>query len=339
MRKIITAGVAALFLCLLSLPSFAVTLDKESACLGMGGSWTQITQPPRVGHCDLKWSYTVPAGDILELVSAVSLNIENYATLRVNGRLAVSNGALLEFRHAYLENYNEVQISSGAKVKLWAGAIRNYGEYVNDGLLGNGWQPGLERGVFNSGLFSNTNDGHVDNNGVFVNQYDGRFVSFAGAQFVNYYGASFTANNDLHEGYFENDKHADIFVRGPLRLEAGGLVTNRGRVSLYAGQITIDAGGQFYNEAGGRFFVDTMRNVTINGEFTSDNARIDNYGLISLGQAQSLLRTIDGGIYNAPSGVIDANKGKFSLSCTIFTNKGAVYGAYFDNCTSKYPTK
>lgn len=332
MRKSFATGFAALLLCLLSIPSFAVTLDKESVCLRIGGSWTQITQPPRVGHCDLKWSYTVPSGDILELVSAVSLNIENYATLRVNGRLAVSNGALLEFRYAYLENYNEVQVSNGARVNLWAGAIRNHGQYANDGVLGNGAQFSAERGVLNTGLFSNLNDGRVVNNGTFLNQSEGRFVSYAGSQFHNRYDASYTAINDLHEGYFENDDKADFIVRGPLRIEADGLVSNRGYVSLFAGQITIDAGGQFSNEPGARFHVDTLRSVTINGEFTSDNARIDNYGLITLGQPHSVLRTIDGRIYNASSATIDATTGKFSLSCTHFTKKGAVYGFYLDNC-------
>lgn len=339
MRKNTTVGLSSLFLCLLSTPTFALTLDTEAACDSIGGSWTQVTQPPRVGHCDLKRSYTVQSGDILELVSAVSLNIENYATLRINGRLAASHRALLELRHAYLENYNEVQISSGARVNLWAGAIRNHGRYGNDGVLGNGWQNGAERGFFNMGLFANLNDGRVANNGLFLNQDEGRFVSYAGSQFHNRDGARYTAKNDLHEGYFENFDNGDVFVRGPLRLEADGLMANRGYVSLYAGQFTIDAGGRFNNEPGGHFYVDTMRSVTVNGEFISDGGRIDNHGLIVLGQSFSLLRTIDGGVYNAPSGTIDASKGKFSLSCTNFTNKGAVYGFYLDNCADMYPTK
>lgn len=334
MKQCVVYGLLT-FVLFVSSPAAALDLDGSSACNVIGGQWTPVNTPPHIGRCELKRNHTVAAGTDLNMVAGVILDVSNRATLRIDGTLRLSNTALLEFRHADLDNYGDVDVANGAKVKLWAGAIYNRRNYFNDGLLGNGWQAGLaETGVQNRGHFENRRHGVIDNNHIFVNESENsRLIGYAGSRINNYAGAVYRANQDRHEGVIENDKGAVVYVVSELTLESGGQFNNRGNINLYYGSMTIQGAAEFRNEPGSSLFIGAHRYLNIAGELSSENARIDNHGNIVLSGAAALLRTEGGSLYNAVMARIDANTGKFTLSCTRFVNKGTVFGIYYDNCS------
>ncbi len=307
-----------------------IVLDGPQACSALGGNYTQLMKPPRLGRCDLRNNYTLAGGDLLNLTADVELNVTNYATLRINGQMLLAKDALLELRHASIENFGTIDVFRNAAVKLWAGSIINRNNYFNDGYLGNGWQrPGPERGILNTGTFENRNDGVVVNHSLFSNDGDGIFINYAGGRVNNYSTGRYYGKADRHEGTFRNDQGGEVYLRGRFTLESGGRLTNAGDLWVFNGSIEIQTGAALLNS--GVLRVPYQRNIWVSGELESIDAKLTNAGFITLNSGGTL--RLEGGAFdNDSSGVLDATNGKFSVSCTRLTNKGVINVFSIDKC-------
>ncbi len=222
-----------------------------------------------------------------------------------------------------LTSANQVKIQSavtiGAGVVLTTGSIViEGGTLVNDGVLTGG-----------NLTYSNAG-GIITNNGTLnLNNLNTGNATTAGS-FTNNGSLSVTNNIVVEEGIFDNNPGASVITVG-ITVQNGGTIQNGGNMRSNSdssvGQVTINGGGVFTNEATGVFTVDLTRSnvygIRVYGTMT-------NLGTTSIGvqpynpASQGLLVGSGGHFSNTGSFIFSIDP----TSCVIIDNHGAS-GSFF----------